>query len=118
MEITRKSLLSGITRTRELPITAEQWARFEAGDHIQKALAHLSESDREFILTGSTDEEWDDEFGEDDEDCPHCGGEGFVANCWEEYACIDPDGGCADCLAPCDYCNPRGPQIAQSEGRS
>lgn len=78
MEITRTSLLSGETRTRDLPITPEQWAAFEAGQHIQQALAHLSDGDREFILTGSTEEEWDEEFAEDDEDeddgcCPACG---------------------------------------------
>lgn len=69
MEITRTSIVSGITRTRDLAITPEQWASFEAGAHIQHALGNLSESDREFILSGCTDEEWDAEFSdEEDED--------------------------------------------------
>lgn len=37
-------------------------------------------------------------------ECWQCGGEGFVANCWEEYACIDPEGGCDECLQRCDIC--------------
>lgn len=49
-------------------------------------------------------EEMDFEY--EDTSCPNCGGEGFVAHCWEEYACIDPEGGCDDCLEPCDWCNP------------
>lgn len=67
MQITRTSVLSGLTRTLDLDITPEQWARFEGGDHIQRALGHLSADEREFILSGSTAEEWDDEFAEDDD---------------------------------------------------
>ena len=67
MEITRKSMISGIVRTRQLDITPEQWAAFEGGAHIQNAMPHLSGSDREFILTGITDEEWDEEFAEDED---------------------------------------------------
>jgi len=72
MEITRTSLLSGITRTRDLPITPQQWAAYTAGAHIQNAIPTLSEGDREFILTGSTEEEWDAEFKEIGE-CSRCG---------------------------------------------
>ena len=31
-------------------------------------------------------------------DCPNCGGEGSVACCFEEHACIDPESGCDECL--------------------
>lgn len=41
----------------------------------------------------------------DDGDCWQCGGEGWIANCFEEFACLDPEGGCDDCLRPCDICN-------------
>lgn len=64
MKITRKSLLSGITRTRELPITAAQLAAWGGGVHAQNAFPNLSASDREFIMTGITAEEWDAEFKE------------------------------------------------------
>ena len=68
MLITRKSVFSGKEHTKDLPITDEQWAAYNSGTVIQKALPHLSADDREFILTGSTPEEWDEMFGEDEED--------------------------------------------------
>jgi hypothetical protein len=42
----------------------------------------------------------------DDGDCGNCGGEGYVSHCFEEYACVDPDGGCDLCMRRCDWCNP------------
>jgi len=42
----------------------------------------------------------------EDNDCWNCGGEGFVSNCFEEYACIDPEGGCDLCMKRCDVCSP------------
>ena len=41
-------------------------------------------------------------------ECWQCGGEGYIANCWEEYACIDPEGGCDECLERCDICGGEG----------
>ena len=38
--------------------------------HIQNAAPHLSDADREFLMTGITVEEWDEAFP-DDEDEPH-----------------------------------------------
>jgi hypothetical protein len=67
MRITRTSLLSGITHTREIAITEEQIARWEAGEFIQEVAHDLSPEDREFIMTGITPEEWDTEFGKDEE---------------------------------------------------
>lgn len=66
MQVTRKSLVSGITRTRDLPITLEQVAAFEAGALLQRAFPNLSDSDREFFKTGITDEEWDKTFPEEE----------------------------------------------------
>lgn len=49
-----------------------------------------------------------DDFDFDvDEYCPNCGGEGVVYCCFEEYACVDPEGGCDLCERPCDWCRPR-----------
>ena len=67
MEITRKSMMSGITRTRDLPITAAQLAAWEAGTLAQNAFPNLSPSDREFLMTGTTDEEWNAAFAETEE---------------------------------------------------
>lgn len=43
----------------------------------------------------------------DENDCWNCGGEGFVSNCFQEFACMYPDEGCDDCTKPCDVCRPR-----------
>jgi hypothetical protein len=65
MMITRRSVLTGIVRTKDLPVTEEQMAAWNKGAFIQDAMPQLSAGDREFILTGITNEEWDDEFRED-----------------------------------------------------
>jgi hypothetical protein len=67
MEITRKSIWSGIERTKTLDVTQEQLDRITSGEHIQNVLYHLSEDDREFILSGMTQDEWDECFKDDDE---------------------------------------------------
>ena len=41
-------------------------------------------------------------------ECWQCGGEGWLANCWEEFACFDPEGGCDECLERCDICGGKG----------
>ena len=65
MTITRTSELSGVTRTRDLPITEEQMAIFQSGGStIQDIFPQLSSSDREFLKTGITDEEWDATFAQ------------------------------------------------------
>lgn len=45
----------------------------------------------------------DDEY---DASCPNCGGEGVYYDCFEEWACIDPEGGCDLCERRCDWCRP------------
>jgi hypothetical protein len=47
----------------------------------------------------------DQEDYDDFDCCPNCGGEGYVYVCFEEYACIDPEGGCDLCMRRCDWCN-------------
>lgn len=63
MKITRKSSLTGITRTKEIDVTIEQILAWEEGELIQNAMPNLSADDREFIKTGITGEEWDQLFG-------------------------------------------------------
>lgn len=67
MQITRTSQFSGITRTIDLPITQEQMDNFNQGELIQQAFPDLTKDQREFILTGTTQEEWDEMFKEEDE---------------------------------------------------
>lgn len=67
MLITRTSRLSGITRTKDIDCTKEQYTDWLCSTFIQDAMPHLSEDDREFILSGITKEEWDSMFNEDDD---------------------------------------------------
>lgn len=67
MKITKKSTLTGITHTREIDVTEAQLEQWRAGKHIQWVLPHLSADDREFLLTGTTPEEWNDAFSENDD---------------------------------------------------
>jgi len=62
MEITRVSMFSGIKRTKIIDITQEQYDNWLNGENIQVVAPHLSPADREFIITGVTDEEWQAEF--------------------------------------------------------
>jgi len=49
-----------------------------------------------------------DEDGNEIYDCWNCVGEGFWSDCFEEWACIDPESGCDLCLRRCDVCNGKG----------
>ena len=64
------SRISPVTRnlnTRELDVTEEQLKLYESGTVlIQRVFPNLSNSDREFIMTGITDEDWDYIFADED----------------------------------------------------
>ena len=64
-------MFSGVERTIDLPITEEQLAAWKGGTLIQEAMPQLSADQREFVMTGVTSEEWDREFGTDEEDQIH-----------------------------------------------
>ncbi len=67
MLVTRKSRISGQENTLDLDITTEQLFRVNTGaELIQNIVPHLSPSDREFLITGITSEEWDKLFGDID----------------------------------------------------
>lgn len=63
MQVTMRSMLSGKEHTQEIDITQEQWDRWKAGELIQNVCPHLSNDDREFLISGSTKEEWASFFG-------------------------------------------------------
>jgi hypothetical protein len=67
MWITRKSQLSGKEHTLDLDVTEEQLQAFGRGGLVQDAFPLLTASQREFILTGITSEEWDETFKEEPE---------------------------------------------------
>ena len=66
MLIEKQSLFSGKTHTMELPVTHEQIAQWEAGAFIQDVMPELSDSEREFLISGMTDEEWTECWGEEE----------------------------------------------------
>ena len=59
MQITRKSFMTGITRTVDLDVTQQQLDNYEKGVLLQDAFPNLSPSEREFIKSGITDSEWE-----------------------------------------------------------
>ena len=67
MIITRTSAYSGITRTRDLPVTEGQLEAYAQGALLQNAFPNLTPGDREFIKTGITQAEWVAIYGEDEE---------------------------------------------------
>jgi len=64
--ITRTSPFTGITRTLDLPVTFEQMLKFNSGKgYVQDIFSNLSAGEREFILTGISEDEWSEHIGED-----------------------------------------------------
>ncbi len=66
MLITRRSMLSGKVHTFDIPITENQYFAYRSSPSalVQDAFPSLTADQREFILTGSTPEEWDAAFKE------------------------------------------------------
>jgi len=56
--ISRTSIISGITREKELPITQDQINAWVNGEVLQNAFPDLPPEDREFFKSGITEEEW------------------------------------------------------------
>lgn len=68
MFITRREPFTGVINTREIDVTWEQWNSWLHGELIQNAMPNLTASEREFILTGITDELWDEIIADWDDD--------------------------------------------------
>ena len=66
MLITRRSMLSGKVHTFDIPITENQYFAYRSSPSalVQDAFPSLTADQREFILTGSTPEEWNEAFKE------------------------------------------------------
>jgi hypothetical protein len=62
MLVTMTSILSGKTTTRDIDVEPEQVKAWQNGMLIQDAMPELSAPDREFIMSGITQEEWDGIF--------------------------------------------------------
>lgn len=66
MIVQRISALTGRSSEMDLPVTEEEIARWRGGELVQDVWPSLSPDQREFLITGSTPEEWDEVFGEED----------------------------------------------------
>lgn len=97
MKITKTSPITGIDHTMELPITAEQYNRWLDGDLVQDVFNNLTDSEREFLISGITDEEWKQYIDVSDEDLDEEGSysEPLILTSYYEvrFKDIDPDTG-------------------------
>lgn len=58
MLIRKVSPVSGKTNEMELPITQEQLDRWNGGELCQNVFPHLTNDEREFLISGATAEDW------------------------------------------------------------
>ena len=63
MLVIRQNPFTGKVNSRDLDITDEQVAAYEAGELLQNAFPNLSADDREFYKTGI--DNWDELFAEE-----------------------------------------------------
>ena len=67
--LTRQSQATGNFNSMILDLNRGDIEKWESsGKFIQDYFPDLSDDDREFILTGVTPEEWDEIFGEEDDE--------------------------------------------------
>ena len=59
MKIEKVSLWSRKTHSMDLPISNEQLAAWRNGMLIQNAMPHLTAAQCEFLISGCTEEEWE-----------------------------------------------------------
>jgi hypothetical protein len=68
--ITRRSPFTGKLNQMEIPLTHKEYGKcatlWQTGMLIQDAFPMLDASQREFIKTGITPQEWDNMFGDDE----------------------------------------------------
>lgn len=59
MTIIRISPFTGNPISKEIDVTEEEMAKFNAGENLETAFPNISFEDREFIARGITQEDWD-----------------------------------------------------------
>ena len=68
MQITRKSVITGIQRTMDIPVNPEDFMAWQEGHgNIQDLMPYLTDDHREFILSGIIAEEWEAAFVEENQ---------------------------------------------------
>lgn len=66
MNIKRISAVSGVERQKNIPVDPNDMAMWELGlGGIDELMPYLNDSDRDFILSGITLEEWEEVFLEE-----------------------------------------------------
>ena len=70
MIVERRSPRTQKINRMDLPISAEQVARYESGELIQRAFPNLTAEQREFYMSGLTPEDWAALFPPMDDDSP------------------------------------------------
>ena len=92
MQITKTSIFSGNTNTMDLNVTQEQLTAWESGVNIQVAMPQLDADEREFIKTGVTPTEWNELFGEEeDEEDNYDEGQPSWEQEWEDFGEVYSD---------------------------
>jgi hypothetical protein len=67
MIVTMESMLTGKVNYMDIPVAVERLNAYFSGERkglIQNLFPELSADQREFLMTGSTPEEWEAAFGE------------------------------------------------------
>ena len=67
MIISKRSMCTGKINTMDLDIEEAQVFAWEAGALIQNVMPNLSADEREFLISGCSPEEFNNEFGEEEE---------------------------------------------------
>lgn len=62
MKITRVSIWSGKEHTLDIPVTQEQLEAWYNGARIQDVMHNLTPEQCEFIMSGITEEEWENVY--------------------------------------------------------
>ena len=63
MKITKQSVISGKTRTLDIPVNPEDYISWISGySNIDEAMPYLTTEHKEFILSGITKGEWSNLF--------------------------------------------------------
>lgn len=65
MKITRKSIISGVERTRDIPVNPEDYISWQKGHgSIDDLMPYLNDTDKQFIMSGIIHAEWKKAFAD------------------------------------------------------
>lgn len=65
MKIKRTSILTGVERIRDIPVDLDDWFMYDKGYlSIEDSMPYLTQTDKDFILSGITQDEWNLAFKE------------------------------------------------------